>query len=75
MIEATDCETLVKLFTNGSRHRYLTVINIVQNVFDKGKYSPTISLNSHSNVAFKIDEMKPNSEFLQRKCCLTIAHG
>ena len=50
MTEAHDCQTLVKLFTKGSHHRNLTVIYIVQNVFDKGKYSRTISLNSHYHV-------------------------
>ena len=53
MTEAHDCKTLVKLFTKNSHHRNLTVIYIVQNVFDKGKYSRTISLNSHYHVVFK----------------------
>ena len=53
MTEAHDCKTFVKLFTNGSHHRNLTVIYIVQNVVDKGKYSCTISLNSHYYVVFK----------------------
>ena len=53
MTEAHDCKTLVELFTKDSHHRNLTVIYIVHNVFDKGKYSRTISLNSHYHVVFK----------------------
>ena len=53
MTETHDCKTLVTLFTIGSHHRNLTVIYIVQNVFDKGKYSRTILLNSRYHVVFK----------------------
>ena len=53
MTKAHDCQTLVKLFRKGSHHRNLTIIYIVQNVFDKGKYSRTISLNSHYHVVCK----------------------
>ena len=45
MSEAGKLETS-KLFTNGSHHRNITVVYIVQNVFDKGKVHRTISLNS-----------------------------
>ena len=43
----------VKLFTQGSHHRNLTVIYIVQNLFDQGSWSRTISLNSQYIVVFK----------------------
>ena len=54
MTEAHDCTTSVKLFTKGSHHRNLTVIYIVQNVFDKGKYSRIISLNSNYHLVLQI---------------------
>ena len=41
------------LFTKGSHHRNITVVYIVQNVFDKGKVHRTISLNSDYIVLFK----------------------
>ena len=43
----------VKLFTQGSHHRNLTVIHIVQNLFDQGSWSRTVSLNSQYIVVFK----------------------
>ena len=43
----------VKLFTQGSHHRNLTVIHIVQNLFEQGSWSRTISLNSQYIVVFK----------------------
>jgi len=53
MTEAHDCKTLAILFTTGSHHRNLTVIYIVQNIYDRGKSSRTVSLNSHYHVVFK----------------------
>ena len=35
MTETHDCKSLVKLLTKGFHHRNITVIYIVQNVFDK----------------------------------------
>ena len=40
------------LFTRGSHHRNLTVIYLVQNVYNHGKCQRTISLNSHYSVVF-----------------------
>ena len=51
--EAGDSKTLFKLFTKGSHHRNLTVIYIVQNVFNQSKSQRTVSLNSHYNVVFR----------------------
>jgi energy-coupling factor transporter ATP-binding protein EcfA2 len=44
---------LAKFFTQGSHHRNLTVIYIVQNMFHQSKSMRTISLNSHYLVLFK----------------------
>ena len=53
MIEAGSDNRIVNLFTEGSHHRSLSVIYIVQNVFHQGKGSRSISLNSHYLVLFK----------------------
>ena len=53
MNEAGDSKTLAKLFTQGSHHRNLTVIYLVQNVFNQAKSQRTVSLNSHYNVVFR----------------------
>ena len=53
MDEAGNSKTLSKLFTKGSHHRNLTVIYLVQNVFNQSKSQRTVSLNSHYNVVFR----------------------
>ena len=45
--------TLCKFFTQGSRHGNLTVLYIVQNLFNQDKSMRTVSLNSHYLVLFK----------------------
>ena len=46
-------ENIVDLFTKGSHHQNISVILLVQNIFDKNKFSRTISLNSQYIVFFK----------------------
>lgn len=46
-------ETVGKLFTKGSHHRNISVIQIVQNLLGKNKHQRTISLNAHYLVLFK----------------------
>jgi hypothetical protein len=43
---------VVDLFTLGSHHRNISVFNLVQNMFNKGKGMRDISLNSHFLVFF-----------------------
>jgi GTPase SAR1 family protein len=43
---------VVELFTMGSHHKNLSIFNLVQNVFHKGKATRDISLNSHYTVFF-----------------------
>jgi hypothetical protein len=43
----------VKFFTQGSHHRNLTVVYIVQNLFNQDPAMRTISLNTHHMVLFK----------------------
>jgi len=42
-----------ELFTRGSRHRNISVILIIQNLFHQGRFCRDISLNSHYIVALK----------------------
>ena len=44
---------ILQLFTQGSHHRNLTIIYIVQNLFDQGIASRAISLNAQYIVVFK----------------------
>ena len=53
MIDASKDKRIVNPFICGSRHRNLSVIYIVQNLFHQGKGSRSISLNSHYLVLFK----------------------
>ena len=53
MDEAGDSKTLYKLFTKCSHQRNLTVIYLVQNVFNQSKSQRTVSLNSTYNVVFR----------------------
>ena len=46
-------DNLAKYFTQGSHHRNMSIIYLVQNVFDKAKCMRTISLNSQYLVVFK----------------------
>ena len=46
-------DEITKLFIQGSHHRNLTVMYLVQNLFDKGKQHRTVSLNSQYTVIFK----------------------
>ena len=52
MAEASSSKSVADLFTKGSHHRNLTVIYLVQNVYNQGKSQRTISLNSHYSVVF-----------------------
>ena len=45
--------SITKLFTQGSHHRNLTIIYIVQNIFSQSKEMRNVSLNSHYLVLFK----------------------
>lgn len=53
MANAGKNHEVLDLFTKGSHHRNLTVVYIVQNLFDQGRHMRTISLNAHYIVLFK----------------------
>ena len=61
MSEASDTKSLAKLFTKGSQHRNVTILYLVQNMFDQGKSSRTVSLNSHYTVVFR--NLRDQSQF------------
>ena len=46
-------EKITRLFTKGSHHRNISVMYIVQNLFDNNKEHRTISLNAHYLTIFK----------------------
>ena len=50
---ASSSSSVANLFTRGSNHRILTVIYMVQNVYNHGKSKMTISLSSHYSVVFR----------------------
>jgi hypothetical protein len=41
------------LFTKGSHHRNITIVYMMQNVFEKGGSNRTINLNAHYLIMFK----------------------
>ena len=53
MAEAGDNKTLANLFTKGAHHKNLTVMYLVQNVYNKTRNQRTVSLNTHYNVVFR----------------------
>ena len=53
MIEAGKDNRIVTLLTKGSHHRNLSVIYIVQNLYQQGKGNRTITLNSHYLALFE----------------------
>jgi hypothetical protein len=46
-------KSVTHLFTKGSHHQNLSVLHLVQNLFDKNKHNRTISLNAQYLVIFK----------------------
>ena len=50
---ASSRTSVADLFTKGSPHRNLTVIYLVQYVYNQGKSQRSISLNSHYSVVFR----------------------
>ena len=61
MSEASNRKSLGNLFTKGSHHRNVTILYLVQNMFDKGRSSRTVSLNSHYTVLFR--NLRDQSQF------------
>jgi len=45
--------SFANLFTKGSHHRNITIVYMMQNVFEKGGSNRTINLNAHYLIMFK----------------------
>ena len=67
MSEAGGSKELSDLFTKGSHHRNLSVVFLVQNLFDKGRSMRTVSLNTQYLVIFKNPRDKTQINFLARQ--------
>ena len=67
MAEASKSNQLEKFFVQGSHHRNLTLIFIVQHLFEKGKAMRTSSLNSHYIVLYKNPRDKGQIAILGRQ--------
>ena len=61
MGEESDTKSLANLFTKGSHHRNVTILYLVENLFDQGKSSRTVSLKSHYIVVFR--NLRDQSQF------------
>jgi len=53
MEELKNDENISNFFTRGSHHKNISVIYIVQNLFNQGKYMRNISLNCHYIIIMK----------------------
>ena len=53
MEEAGSSKTLQNLFTKGSHHRNLTIMYLLQSMYNAGTSQWTVSLNIHYNVVYK----------------------
>ena len=53
MHQVAQCSDMVLLFTQGCHHRNLSVIFIVQNIFQSGKYARDIALNTNYIIIFR----------------------
>lgn len=53
MAHRRSTDSIAKFFTQGSHHRNLTVVYIVQNLFNQDRCMRTVSLNAHYLIVFK----------------------
>ena len=67
MTSAHNSKILKDLFTKGSHHRDLTVIYLVQNLFDQGSAMRTVSLNAQYIVLFRNNRDKSQVRYLAQQ--------
>jgi hypothetical protein len=67
MAQSGKDKRIADLFTEGSHHRNLSIIYIVQNIFHQGKEMRNISLNAHYIVLFKSPREKQQISILARQ--------
>ena len=71
MLEASKSEQLERIFVQGSHHRNLTVVLIMQNIFEKGKAMRTSNLNANYLVLYKNPRDKGQVGILGRQLYAT----
>ena len=67
MNEAVNDASLLSAFTEGSHHRNISVVILMQNLFHKGMYSRTMSINTQYLVLFKNPRDQNQIEILARQ--------
>ena len=67
MTECIDNKEIVHLFTVGSHHGDINVIFLTQNIYEKGKYARSISLNSHYFILFNNRRDKGQIQYTGRQ--------
>ena len=67
MNECLENRNMLSLFTIGSHHKNISVIFLTQNIFEKGKYARSISLNSHYLIIFQNRRDKAQIQYLGRQ--------
>ena len=68
MRDATNSKDVCDFFVEGSHHRNLSIVCIMQNAFSKGKGNRAMSSNSQYIVLFQIQEIKSVQSYLQDRC-------
>lgn len=53
LMEESQTKQTSQLFTRGSHHKNISIILVLQNLFPPGKFSRTISINTHYIIVFK----------------------
>ena len=66
-LRQVEIKHIAELFTKGSRHRNISVIYVVQNIFDQGRETRNISLNAHYILPFKSPRDKQHISVLARQ--------
>ena len=64
MEKATSSKTIHNLLTKGSHTKNLTIMYILQNMYNAGSSKPTVSLNNYYNVVFKNTQDASQFNFL-----------
>jgi hypothetical protein len=67
MDECENSLNVKNLFTKGSHHRNISVFMLAQNIFNKGKFSRTLNLNSNYTIFFNNPRDKSQIRYLARE--------
>ena len=75
MTEAGDSQTLSNLLTKGAHNKNVTVLYLVQNVYNKSKSQRTMSLNTYYNGCSVTSAMPPSFARSHIKCIQAMPGG